>query len=84
MRHLAFFMLFVYENYIYEDFDYLTKMGKIFIIPAWYVKSFFTWILMFIFFPIVLTDIYFKTNKKWLQFKEKIDKRVLELLKEIP
>ena len=36
------FLLFLYMNYIKEDWDVLTKLGVVFIKPAWFVKTIIT------------------------------------------
>jgi len=45
---------FVYENYIKEDWDCTTKIGKITLKPAWFVRSIYVSIFAVVCFPIVL------------------------------
>lgn len=60
------FILYVYKNYIYEDWSVYTKFGKICIYPAWAVRSFFIWILSFLFIPEYL----FKNSNFYKEFKK--------------
>jgi len=53
------FTLYVYENYIKEDFTILTPIGKVFTYPAWFVRSFFIWLIC----PIFIPDYFFKKSK---------------------
>lgn len=76
ISYLAFYILFIYEHYIVEDFDDLNQIGKFFIKPAYYIKSLLIYILSFILFPIILAQIFLKYNKKWLIFKENTSKRI--------
>ena len=56
------FILFVYNEYIYQDWSELTKLGRIFIKPAWFIRSIIFWIGSFILFPLVLLDMKFKNE----------------------
>jgi len=46
------FILFVYLNYIKEDWTIWTKFGQIVIYPFWWVRSFCIWMICFIFLPL--------------------------------
>jgi len=46
------FILFVYLNYIKEDWATWTKFGQIVIYPFWWVRSFCIWMICFIFLPL--------------------------------
>jgi hypothetical protein len=46
------FLLFVYERYIYQDWSYINKIGKIVIKPMWFIRSILMWSLIVILFPL--------------------------------
>ena len=45
------FILFVYLNYIREDWSTWTKFGRIVTYPFWWIRSVCVWIFFFIFLP---------------------------------
>jgi hypothetical protein len=45
------FALYVYKNYIYEDWSVYTKIGEIYYYPAWFIHSTLMWIICPIFIP---------------------------------
>jgi len=49
------YILFVYENYIYEDWTLLTKFGQFLFKPLWVITTILSIIYSIIFFPIVLS-----------------------------
>lgn len=49
------YILFVYENYIYEDWTLLTKFGQFLLKPLWVITIILSIIYSIIFFPIVLS-----------------------------
>jgi hypothetical protein len=59
------FLLFVYTNYIYEDWSVYNKLGKICIYPAWIVRSFFIWLIS----PIFLPEYWFKQSHIYKEYK---------------
>jgi len=60
------FLLFVYINYIYEDWSLYTKLGKICIYPAWLIRSFFVWLIS----PIFLPEYWIKQSKLYKEFQK--------------
>jgi hypothetical protein len=44
-------MLFLYLNYIKEDWSTWTKFGRIVTYPFWVIRSFLVWVFFFIFLP---------------------------------
>lgn len=78
------FILFVYTNYIKEDWSIYTKIGKIYYYPFWFIKSCIIWIICPIFIPEYLfkqTDIYKRIQKfqKSSDFQEQIMKSISKL-----
>lgn len=47
------YILFVYINYIQEDWETVTKIGRILLKPAWFIRSIFYWIFSFSISPFV-------------------------------
>jgi hypothetical protein len=45
------FALFLYLNYIKEDWSTCTKFGKIVTYPFWWIRSLCVWLFFFIFLP---------------------------------
>lgn len=45
------FALYIYENYIYEDWSIYKPVGKIYYYPGWFYKSILTWLVCPIFLP---------------------------------
>lgn len=60
------FALYVYENYIYEDFDVLTKLGKIVTYPAWFIRSIFVWLVC----PVFLPEYWFKNSELYKEIQK--------------
>lgn len=50
------FLLFVYLNYVKEDWDTWTTFGRVVIYPFWWVRSLFVWAFCFIFVPSYLLE----------------------------
>ena len=48
------YVLFVYLNYIQEDWSVVNKLGRFFLKPAWFVSSIIMWTYSTLFFPLVL------------------------------
>lgn len=64
------FLNFLYYNYIYEDFSYLNKLGKIFIKPAWVIRTIIVGSLIFVIMPL-------------FYIRYKLDGKIEEIKKEI-
>jgi hypothetical protein len=45
------FIVYIYVNYIYEDWSIYKPMGKIYYYPGWLYKSILTWVVCPIFIP---------------------------------
>jgi len=55
------YILFVYKEYIQEDWNVVDKIGQIILKPFWFIRSFLMWIYSIICFPLVL--LHMKINK---------------------
>ena len=62
---LARFILFVYDEYVYEDWSVYTLFGKICVYWAWFVRAILVWIISPIFLPIYV----FKQSKLYEQMQ---------------
>lgn len=60
------FILFVYVNYIQEDWDIYTKFGKICIYPAWFIHSILVWLIS----PIFLVEFWFKNSELYKEIQK--------------
>jgi len=48
-QKIAKFLLFVYLHHVKEDWNEYTPLGKFIIYPAWFIRSFFIWLISPIF-----------------------------------
>lgn len=71
------FLLYVYVNYIQEDWDVYNKVGKVIIYPAWLVRSFLVWVIS----PVLLIPFFVKKSKKYKEFKKMSEKMMSDVLK---
>lgn len=69
MLFLINFILYVYVNYIKEDWSEYNRLGKFFIYPAWFVRSTLIWIIS----PILIPDYFLKTSKVYKEAKAIMD-----------
>ena len=60
------FMLWLYENHIYEDWDSYTKTGKFFTKPVWFIRACLVWL----FAPLFIPGYLFKSSKVYETFLE--------------
>lgn len=51
-RFLAKYMLYIYLNFIKEDWDEYKKWAIPFLKPAWFIRGVYVWIASIIFFPL--------------------------------
>ena len=63
------FILFVYENYIKEDWTDYNQAGKIFLFIPWLVRSMIFWIIC----PIFLPEYLFKQSEIYKQIQKTIN-----------
>jgi hypothetical protein len=59
---LSKYILFVYTEYIKEEWECYTSIGRKFIYPLWVVRSIIIWLISPIFIPE-----YFIVNSKWIK-----------------
>jgi len=71
-KFLINFLLFVYTEYVYEDFDTFTKIGKIFIYPFWFIRACIIWTISPVFIPIffIKQSVWYKNIKKLMNSPE--------------
>lgn len=62
---LAGFILFVYDEYIYEDWSVYTRFGKICVYWAWFIRAILIWIVSPVFLPIYV----FKQSELYKQMQ---------------
>ena len=48
---LILFSIFMLDNYINEDWTTITKLGKFYYYPFWFIRSMIFWIICPIFIP---------------------------------
>jgi len=64
--HLIKFILWLYETHIQEDWDDYTKLGKIVVYPAWFIRSFLIWLT----FPLWIPAYSFSSSKVFKAYEE--------------
>lgn len=66
------FALFVYTNYIVEDWSTVTKTGKIVIYPFWFIRAILIWLVSPLFIPEykVKQSKMYKDVKKYMESPE--------------
>lgn len=60
------FALFVYTNYIVEDWSMVNKTGKVILYPFWLIRSLLVWVVCPIFIPeyfVKQSKVYKEVNK---------------------
>lgn len=77
--HLIYFLIFVHNKYIIEDFECFNPIFvNICLKPAWFVKSILKWIIIILFFPISFGLYYY--DEKIQKFKNEFEKARLEVI----
>ncbi len=64
------FLLEYYLIFIVEDWDVLTKFGKIYIYPAWFIRAVIMWILS----PLYIIPFFIKRTNTYKNYKESYNK----------
>lgn len=78
MKTLFFeFLLYVYVNFIKEDWDILTKWGKICYYLPWFIRSILVWLIG----PIFIVPFFIQRSDIWKHFILSIDKyrKIMEM-----
>lgn len=66
MKQLFFeFLLYVYVNFIIEDWNLLTKWGKRYYYLPWLIRSILVWLIC----PIFIIPFLVQRTEVWKQFK---------------
>ena len=60
------FILFVYVNYIVEDWTIFTKLGKICLYPVWFVRALLIWMVC----PFLIPYYFFKKSKMYKEIEK--------------
>ena len=72
MKTLFFeFLLYVYVNHIVEDWSVITKLGKIYYYPFWFIRSVLVWLVC----PIFLVPFFIERSDTWKQFMKVVQYR---------
>lgn len=72
MKTLFFeFLLYVYVNHIVEDWSVITKLGKIYYYPFWFIRSVLVWLVC----PIFLVPFFIERSETWKQFMKIVQYR---------
>jgi hypothetical protein len=66
VNFLILFALYVTVNYINFDWSNVTKLGKIYYYPAWFMRS----VLVWLFCPIFIPEYFFKQSSIYKQYKK--------------
>jgi hypothetical protein len=70
-KRLAKYLLFIYDNYIIEDWSIYNKVGKIICYGPWFVRAVLVWLIC----PIFITQYRMEERMKVdPQFKKMIEK----------
>lgn len=70
MKPLFFeFLLYVYVNFIVEDWDVLTKWGKRYYYVPWLIRSVLVWLIC----PIFIIPFFVQRSEPWKEFKKSMD-----------
>jgi hypothetical protein len=67
-RFLASFILFYWESYIREDWSVITKLGKIYYYPFWFIRAILLWLIC----PIAIPEYFFKKSKLYTELQKRI------------
>ncbi len=66
---LILFALYVTVNFINEDWDTCTKLGKIYYYPFWFIRSVLVWIVS----PIFIVPFLIERSEAYQDFKIKME-----------
>lgn len=69
-RFIAKYMLFIYLNFVKENWDDLKKWVIPFIKPAWFVRSAIIWVLSIALFPIFYVGMKIEEKMKSYDMEE--------------
>lgn len=69
------FALHVYTNYIIEDWSCITKIGKIYYYPFWFIRSIIIWAIC----PIFLPEYFFKKSKLYKRIQKVMNSKEFKM-----
>jgi hypothetical protein len=75
------FLIFVYNQYIFQDWSCVNKTGRFILKPFWFIRAFLMWSIILIFFPVFYLR--FKYNDKLIFVKNEINSIIKESLSHI-
>jgi len=61
---IAKYMLYIYLNFVKEDWDLYKNWAIPFIKPAWFVRGIYIWVASIIFFPLFYLGMIFERETK--------------------
>jgi hypothetical protein len=82
MKELIFFLIWLDQNYLYEDFDLLTPVGKFFIFFPWLIKNILVILvspLLYIEYKITTSEMYIKAQEDYIKQMDEIQKMFNQL-----
>ena len=77
MEEIIYFLIWLDQNYLYEDFDLLTPIGKFFTFLPWLIKNF----LILLLTPILYVEYKIVTSKLFNDLKEDYIRQIDEINK---
>jgi len=77
MKELIYFLIWLDQNYLYEDFDLLTTIGKFFIFFPWLIKN----ILVILISPFLYIEYKITTSEMYIKAQEDYIKQMSEIQK---
>lgn len=81
--YILLYIHYVYDLYLYQDWQEFNKPGRLFLKLLWYVKFLYVSVYSIVCFPLVLFHIFTKTNEKWKQFWKEFDDFIKEEFKKM-
>ena len=71
------FMLYFYTTYVVIDWSVITKFGKIYWYPAWFIRAILLWIIS----PIFIVDYLYKKSNFYKEYQKFRKEMIAELNK---
>jgi uncharacterized BrkB/YihY/UPF0761 family membrane protein len=75
MKNIAKFFLFVYTEYIKEEWDIYKPFTKVIIFPFWFIRSFLIWLVC----PLLIPDYLIRKSKIYKKFQKVMDLNYKEI-----
>lgn len=77
---LATYLLFIYEQYLEEDYSDITKFGKLILKSLWYIKCLYIAIFAVIGIPLIYAHYQSLYNPKLVKLQKEFDDFLIEIL----